>query len=198
MKERGILMNGAMVRSTLSGVKTQTRRIIKPQPAEWKARVIDITEPMWCDENQEWGRIETIWNTSTAMWEPDREVWRPLKCPFGVQGDILYVRETWAATGTGVWTIRDARAHIAPDQRILYRADNDEGKWWPSIHMPREFSRITLEITDIRVEKLGSISDADAKEEGCHSREDFIELWKTINKSWTEEEWVWVLVFQMK
>jgi hypothetical protein len=79
-------------------------------------------------------------------------------------GDRLWVRENWSHTGVGVWTINEAR--MALNGKPVYAADGQDGPWWPSIHMPREFSRLTLVVTATKVERLQSISDTDAKAEG--------------------------------
>lgn len=100
-----------------------------------------------------------------------RLAWRKCTCPSPWQkvkpGDRLYVRENWCHTGTGVWTINDAR-YGARDGHVIYAADGAPGvKWWPSIHMPREFSRLTLEVTATKIEKLTAITEEDAAAEGC-------------------------------
>ena len=133
--------------------------------------------------------------------------------PYGVNGDRLWVRETWSHTGDGVWSI--AAARMAPTGRPVYAADGGEGPWWPSIHMPREFSRITLEVVRVRVERLNDCSEADAKAEGCGLapalpdcteveacgqtfRAGYAALWNDINGpgSWEANPWVWVITFK--
>ena len=109
-----------------------------------------------------------------------------------IGGDRLYVRETWAAP--------HAYDHLPPrlipqDARIHYAATEDRGGllWRPSIHMPRHASRITLEVTGVRVETLGVISHEDALAEGVSSIEEYKALWININGAWLPETWVWVL-----
>ncbi|HBT1760751.1 hypothetical protein [Klebsiella pneumoniae] len=144
MKERGMIFNGEMVRAILDGRKTQTRR-----PIKWKqTRFTEIGER---EDGSKW------------PWSEDAEhacdFWHP--CPFGAVGDRIWVREKWNKYG-GLLT---------------YRADHDwiddmrketvcTAKWVPSIHMPRWASRILLEITDVRVERLNAISPEDAESEG--------------------------------
>ncbi|HBW8159378.1 TPA: hypothetical protein MFH43_001240 [Klebsiella pneumoniae] len=144
MKEHGMIFNGEMVRAILDGRKTQTRR-----PIKWKqTRFTEIGER---EDGSKW------------PWSEDAEhacdFWHP--CPFGAVGDRIWVRETWNKYG-GLLT---------------YRADHDwiddmrketvcTAKWVPSIHMPRWASRITLEITCVRVERLNAISEEDAIAEG--------------------------------
>jgi hypothetical protein len=183
MKERPILFSGAMVRAILAGTKTQTRRI---------AKGVHIVHA----------------HTSEALTRLDSAGPR-ISCPYGQPGDRLWVRECWA---------RDDE-----DGALMYRADLGLGgsaddwernrldgvprfRWRPSIHMPRAASRITLEVTGVRVERLQAISIEDAKAEGVtfnpllHTdpRESFIHLWTSINgaESWAANPWVWVVEFQ--
>lgn len=102
-------------------------------------------------------------------------------------GDTLWVRETWTARMDGGWTIAEARSMMHQTE-ILYRADGNESidGWWPSIHMPREFSRITLPVISVRVEPLRDISEADARAEGCPENVAdaigwYADLWNEIN-----------------
>ena len=122
-----------------------------------------------------------------------------LACPYGQPGDRLWVRETFGFSGSG----------YIPD--IHFRATNPEapilGRWHPSIHMRRIDSRITLEITSVRVERLQEISEADAQAEGITSAEclecdgfvnAFSKLWEQINGpgSWDANPWVWAIEFR--
>lgn len=200
MKERGMIFNGEMVRAILDGRKTQTRR-----PIKWKqTRFTEIGER---EDGSKW------------PWSEDAEhacdFWHP--CPFGAVGDRIWVRETWNKYG-GLLT---------------YRADHDwiddmrketvcTAKWVPSIHMPRWASRILLEITDVRVERLNAISEEDAEAEGIdlevlYDSQDcydciadhnmtgrptvtgaFKYLWESIYgaESWQANPWVWVIEFK--
>lgn len=152
MKERPILFNGDMVRAILSGAKTQTRRIYAGIPKPDGEIHPDGSGEQWTD----WG-----------------------KCPFGQPGDHLWVRETWGLCGYLDSTDWD-RGSVAgeksrPINRLVeYRSDwnveDGSAFWRPSIHMPRWASRITLEITDVRVERLNELSDEDAQKEGITSR----------------------------
>lgn len=143
MKERPILFSGPMVRALLAGTKTQTRRAVKGEIAERDG-------------------------VPTLNGQPLVECPAVLgQCPYGAPGDRLWVRETWAP--------HDELAHrCGTEGRYYYRADDDrkyetDGRWHPSIHMPRRVSRITLEVTGIRVERLQSITPDDAKAEGIQS-----------------------------
>jgi hypothetical protein len=153
MKELPILFSGEMVRAILEGRKTQTRRVVKPQPV--------YDHGAWCVPgftcNTEHGFKESVLLSS-------------FRCPYGKPGDRLWVRETFAVdyeVGEGT------RGQIPPV--VFYRATDKETNWtsgktpWkPSIHMPRKYSRITLEIVSVRVERLQDITEDDAKSEGCN------------------------------
>ncbi|WP_440706829.1 hypothetical protein [Klebsiella pneumoniae] len=200
MREKGLIFNSEMVRAILDGRKTQTRR-----PIKWKqTRFTEIGER---EDGSKW------------PWSEDAEhacdFWHP--CPFGAVGDRIWVRETWNKYG-GLLT---------------YRADHDwiddmrketvcTAKWVPSIHMPRWASRILLEITDVRVERLNAISEEDAEAEGidmealydsqdcydCIANHNmtgrptvtgaFKYLWESIygEEGWKSNPWVWVIEFK--
>ena len=151
MKERPLLFSAAMVRAILSNTKTQTRRVVKPQFA---ADAIPVEMPA-TDPAGGWvvpGHSGVWWCDAAANPDDVR------RCPYGQPGDRLWVRETFGFSGSG----------YIPD--IHFRATNPEapilGRWYPSIHMRRIDSRITLEITSVRVERLQDISEADAMAEG--------------------------------
>lgn len=132
-----------------------------------------------------------------------RRVANPMKalpCPYGVPGDLLWVREAWALTD-------QAGDHIT-DARVVYRAtDPDwetmEGwKWRPSIFMPRWAARIWLRIVSRRLERLQQITGEDAYREGCEYRNDFPVLWDELNAKrgvgWETNPWVWVIEFALE
>ncbi|HHS9950822.1 TPA: hypothetical protein ACTW58_001842 [Klebsiella quasipneumoniae subsp. similipneumoniae] len=207
MKERGMIFNGEMVRALLDGRKTQTRR-----PIKWKqTRFTEIGER---EDGSKW------------PWSEDAEhacdFWHP--CPFGAVGDRIWVRETFCTVddtqyGGGKWV--DYRA--TPKFEASHPAgwdcapnDAEALKWRPSIHMPRWASRILLEITNVRVERLNAISQADAIAEGAppshpsidcvsqeygfpdFSRSWFGQTWQHIygEESWDANPWVWVIEFE--
>lgn len=190
MKSRPILFSASMVRALLDGSKTQTRRVVKG--------------PVWEVRN---GQPKS----AIAGCDP--------VCPYGHPGDELWVRETFAYTD----------AHEPQfEGSIEYRADNKcfavsgnelfdvphkcdpqpfGGPWKPSIYMPRWASRIALEITAVRVERLQDIHEADAKAEGITIRPECMQspavaiysmLWEDINgpNSWAANPWVWVVEFK--
>lgn len=193
MKERPILFSAPMVRALLDGTKTQTRRIVKPQPDHphfYKRHKLTTD-----DEGIE------IYLTSAVMA-------KAIKFPYGQIGDRLWVRESWQA-----WSefdrVKEDAISIEARERLNYLADGNvwDARSRPSIHMPRWASRITLEITGVRVERLQEISDCDAIEEGVdrtntsisgYAKERYKRIWGSINGagSWNENPWVWVIQFK--
>ena len=193
MKERPILFNAPMVRAILDGRKTVTRRVVKPQPAgEIRRGEPDFNH--WIDTKY-WERQNQKENRGIGT--------RGFACPYGQPGgDRLYVRETFGHF--------ERNENFAPGCEVFYRADGESlavEPWRPSIHMPRWASRITLEITSVRVERLQDISVADAIAEGCPggehgdryaALEQYRALWESINGpgSWDANPWVWAITFK--
>lgn len=143
MKTRPILMSAPMVRALLAGTKTQTRRAIKPQPTA-------LPDGTWHVDT----RPASGYSSEATM-----RAMLPVYCPYGTVGDRLWVRETWAP----------GRVFKGDVQEYLYRATHTHAppcSWRPSIFMPRAASRITLELTAVRIERLGDITEADAIAEG--------------------------------
>jgi hypothetical protein len=203
--EKPILFKDDMIRAILEGRKCQTRRLLKPQPEQ--------PGPGYYFDAYNGG---PQWN----WWDKDhrQHLGQIFKCPYGKPGGRLWVRETWCAVDD-----TDLNGDRWVDYRATpkYSAEHPAGwenapdspealKWRPSIHMPRWASRITLEITDVRVERLQDISAADAKAEGV-ARPDlngwcdegkwvsqFAWLWQSINgpDSWDANPWVWVIEFK--
>ncbi|MDR1529004.1 MAG: hypothetical protein LBS40_01050 [Burkholderiales bacterium] len=182
MKEHPIVFSAPMVQAILAGRKTQTRRVIKPQPIATPTRLITFEDG------------QTAFSPRpTAECSRDDITF----CPYGKIGDRLWVRETFQ-------TIDETPFF----HRVYYRAtdtDNNIVKWQPSIHMPRALSRILLEITDVHIQRLQDISEDDIKAEGVpargNRRDDFIELWDNINGkkvgcSWDDNPWIWVITFR--
>ncbi|PXW42119.1 hypothetical protein DET57_114111 [Klebsiella oxytoca] len=225
MKERGMIFNGEMVRALLDGRKTQTRRIMSVQPESSEFGLRYITESSLVKEVGMY-----FWSLSDACGMKARS--KPFACPYGKPGDKIWVRETWSSDF----------ANYYPNDRVWYAADNNRQldievvngvrgiyspesdvhvpfRWHPSIHMPRWASRILLEITDVRVERLNAISEEDARAEGiidggclncgepepcgCANPEPdatdaFAYLWQSIygQESWNANPWVWVIEFK--
>lgn len=171
MKERPILFSGPMVRAILDGRKTQTRRIVKPQPVPEGSSAYGGTRQgyVWKPET-----LNRSWNDDDKdpYKNPSQSVMATaalgVECPYGVSGDHLWVRETWAAPHA---FDGHKPSHIPSGTRWHYAASEDRGGllWRPSIHMPRVASRMSLEIAEIRVERLQDISEADAKAEGIRT-----------------------------
>lgn len=215
IKERPILFSGAMVRAILEGRKVKTRRIVKPQP--------EFSMPLFNLPNS------TTWGYHSGIdWgDPEEPTW---SCPYGQAGDRLWVRETWRPALT-----ENEHECFAYRATMSYRCNKPmpgdwesmtaiNGGWKPSIHMPRKASRIILEVTNIRVERLQDISEEDAIAEGveregdqwkCYSKcpdhergyfkrtsatASFMSLWDSINAkrgySWDSNPWVWVVEFK--
>lgn len=167
MKERPILFSAPMIRAILSGTKTQTRRVVKPQP------------PMYFDRHCWFDAPVYGW---TREPEPATD-WHKVKCPYGKLGDRLWVRETFSTSGlTKYHETGKKNDHGGPgDPCCAFAATGTykcgkripdaalatgSHKWKPSIFMPRWASRITLEITEVRVQRLVEISFEDCLCEG--------------------------------
>ncbi len=223
--ERPILFSAPMVRALLAGEKTQTRRVVKLLGAE----VIE-ERPDGLDGavfSQPW------------PWSPQYDGWVP--CPYGRTGDHLWVKETFAPCTA---RIRAGHFHYRADGAVGHRVSTNGGdSWWtqtghtlglsakdlqgvwvappkrwkPSIFMTRAASRITLEVTGVRVERLQEITEADARAEGVERNVDdgveyfgplnhghvdprvaYRSLWESINGdgSWAANPWVWVVEFR--
>jgi len=181
-KERPILFSGEMVRAILDGRKTQTRRVMKPQPPNCKGRWAYIASST---ERSEVGKFRYSWpdDDGNAFTSRGRESGVAFRCPFGAVGDRLWVREKWSTWNDEQNALMilygaDDEAKLVIDdgarQKWLsgdvefnpLKHSSEEVKWKPSIHMPRWASRITLEICGVRVERLNDISEADAMAEG--------------------------------
>lgn len=199
MKERGILFSAPMVLALLDGRKTQTRRLVNPK----MYLVVDGDETT--------GRIV---EQSDPQFGKCAEEYAP--CPYGQPGDRLWVRETWCHLP---WSA-GAEKQSPKDEYvgIRYRATWDRSHhlpWIPAIHMFRWASRITLEITDVRVQRVQDISEEDALAEGCDGdcgvgnmrvwaemgrcRYHFAGLWDDINGKrapWSDNPWVWCISFK--
>ncbi|ECW0839939.1 TPA: hypothetical protein ACGT34_004828 [Salmonella enterica] len=209
MKERGMIFNSEMVRAILDGRKMQTRRIMKVQPGTPEFGLRRIIESSKANENGMY-----FWSQDDACGIKARS--KPFSCPYGEVGDRIWVRETfrvhsratdvatlvYRASVRNSWTEQTHRVPVA----VCNKPATPE-KWTPSIHMPRWASRITLEITGVRVERLNDISDVEASKEGCsiadmrsgdRLADVFARLWESIYGagSWQANPWVWVIEFK--
>ncbi|EPY0734828.1 hypothetical protein ACW7YG_002248 [Klebsiella quasipneumoniae] len=223
MTERGMIFNAEMVRAILAGRKTQTRRIMKVQPESNQLGLLLITDST---KHSDIGKYH--WAESNATGNHVRS--KLFLCPFGAVGDRIWVREGFFPAPLEMqsepprktmWNIayRDGMQmeKLAPAEYnpTIYNYE----RWTPSIHMPRWASRILLEITDVRVERLNAISEEDARAEGiidggclncgepepcgCANPEPdatdaFAYLWQSIygQENWNANPWVWVISFE--
>ncbi|MGP5284227.1 hypothetical protein ACTXNJ_23945 [Pseudomonas helleri] len=208
IKERQILFLAPMVRAILEGRKTVTRRPVKATKAHADGF-------MMLDHGKGWRPYNAFGDFAS-----DHEGMEyPIACPYGKLGDRLWVRETCF--------INDYREASVPEQEradceIHYRADgipDFEGeeeliRWRPSIHMPRWASRILLEVTDVRVERLQDITEEQALAEGIKKHSDggyhvedgkhfsdspvesFACLWSSVGGDWDANPWVWCVSFK--
>mgnify|MGYP001116716775 CR=1 FL=1 len=210
MTARHLRMKAHEIRALLVGTKSQARRIVKLNDA---------------------GRIKR----GSRQWHPEDSVGAPHGCPYGRPGDYLWVRETWQYAPSDLCHCPQPSAPSPCDDwmngtgcrssrgDVLYRADPVDSRvtlWRPAIHMPRWASRITLRITDVRVERLNDISEADARAEGitdggclncgesepCEcgdpmpdARDAYVNLWQSLHGpgSWQENPWVWRIAFRV-
>lgn len=214
-KERPILFSGPMVRALLDGRKTQTRRTVKPRRGSSLFALEDDGSPVWTD---------------SYIMDPGNDDCRMRDNPYGKPGDRLWVREAWAPVPATAYRHSEGIQQVVnpddPHLAAIFAAGWDRSipKWKPSIHMPRWACRLVLEITDVRVERLNAISEADAMAEGIarfegerffhwepnpeprHPRFNgvtpeagFQFLWETINGdgSWDANPWVWAVSFRV-
>ena len=230
MKERGMIFNSEMVRAILDGRKTQTRRIMKVQPESNQLGLLLITDST---KHSDIGKYH--WAESNATGNHVRS--KLFSSPFGAVGERIWVRETWATLGNEDGCYVDWEDNLCKgDERSaarIYRASCEqrpgdyglwsipddaywkphtkehkfEGAWRPSIHMPRWASRILLEITDVRVERLNAISGLlpdypgtflTPKGDFATAKVAFLRLWESIygEESWKANGWVWVISFK--
>lgn len=212
-----------MVRAILAGTKTQTRRVVKPVGNDGGFVLMGSERGWWPYRSDDGESSFHSVRRNGAVFLDET----PHACPYGQPGDRLWVRETWAEVPRAE-PRTDEDSPWRDDGRIMvYRADPEwEGArqflcadgvlrwakpdhWRPSIHMPRWASRITLEITDVRVERLQAISEADAIAEGCSidpsaegewrtNRDQYEQLWNSLHgdHAWAANPWVWVVAFR--
>ena len=189
-----MIFNGEMVRAILDGRKTQTRRIMKNQPAG------DYPDTPALIRSVDGG----------FQWYGHYGESSIFNCPFGAVGDRIWVRETWADAGASAPDLKLYRANYPAHVPSHYEnvPPASDIRWTPSIHMPSWARRITLEITRVRVERLNDISECDAKAEGAPTEccvigdkhfLGFRSLWKSIygDESWRSNPWVWVIEFKV-
>jgi hypothetical protein len=222
MKTRPIIMSADSVRAILDDRKTQTRRVVK--------RLLGIGSVTEFKRSTTGGEYDWSFRDKRMLWNDLRHHELLDHCPYGVPGDRLWVRETWRpvmeawrsyveykADG-GVMDV-DGRELFTDLKRVALRfpgarkSVNSEA-WHSSLHMPRWASRLTLELTDVKVERVQSISEGDAVAEGVNwdgladktglttgaPTEAFAALWSSINAKrgypWEANPWTWALTFK--
>lgn len=232
--DRPVLMSAPMVRALLDGKKSQTRRVCNDQDdgLQWKHVEGVATWP------ENWDGKKALPYTGWIVSYPNMPLWLPRTCPYGEPGDRLWVRETWAHYQTinsirrydgasssqvsdglagykadGFDTIEEFREHVRAMSGLdLEEVEINGSRWRPSIHMPRWASRLTLRITDVRVERLQDISPDDAAAEGWPGPDAagtiassypiawYSHLWEKINGKrapWSSNPFVWTLTFEV-
>jgi hypothetical protein len=211
-----------MVRAILEGRKTVTRRMVKGGQIPTEDASVDDGSPRWSAIGQRNLRYGFCVFGETED-ECAKELGRRGVCPYGQPGDRLWVRETWQlhekftdvchvvykASERNSWTEKHRRFPVEVARGLS--AKPFQLGWRPSIHMPRWASRMLLEITAVRVERLDSITYEQARAEGYPAGREaetggsgldawlwFRSLWKEINGpgSWDANPWVWVVEFR--
>jgi len=203
-KSRPIIMSGDSVRAILENRKSQTRRVMKPQPPEWvrcwNGTNDACTKHVFCERDAD--------DDCMGHW-PEYDTDKGVKCPFGAPGDRLWVREAWKPHWTDI---------------VIYKACNDEPHVWKNpMFMPRKYSRLTLEIMNVRCERVQEINNVDAILEGIEivafsedetfysskpnsrlheePRNAYADMWNEINGkrkgcSWADNPFTWVIEFK--
>lgn len=240
MKEHGMIFNGEMVRAILDGRKTQTRRIMKDQPSDGFHPTHNGYD---LDLNAHWYTPSVV-DKNGYLHPAKKDVFgvadenEGRTCPFGAVGDLIWVREAFQGPLVSEELLEEYRAYPekfenpeyceyaadgGPRPEYCDLDDNLRHGWRPSIHMPRWASRLTLEITGVRVERLNGISETDAEAEGidmealfdaqdCYdciadhnmtgrptATGAFKYLWESIygEENWQANPWVWVIEFKV-
>ncbi len=226
-KEKGmkpIIFNSEMVRAILDGKKTQTRRVIKPQPIGKPGKTVTGQDTVWYHWNH--GKANQV--SGVGEWVLKQGL--GIRCPYGQVGDRLWVRETWAGQDFAICCENDRPNYKSKVDGlwhpVIHKAGKEnsawglqgEPKWKSPYHMFKTSTRITLEITEVRVERLQEISEKDAKAEGLVYHDGFSQwytsqdtlvfghdtafkiLWDSLNAKrgygWEANPWVWVISFR--
>ena len=221
MKERPILFNAEMVKAILAGKKTQTRRLVKPQPAPLPGTpghaIVDLSDGNATDH---WGWLYGD--------EPNTCHVESMRCPFGKPGSLLCIKEAFRFPArvdnhSPTWVGNESvvRGHAEPWSPIHYEADGHRVDWTDEagepgrlrdvLYMPHWASRLSLLVTDVRVERLQDISGDDIVAEGIdgdfppllrgnilHAK--FAELWESVygkRATWASNPWLWVVSFKV-
>lgn len=201
---RPILFSTEMVKAILEGRKTQTRRVVKPQP-DPDGLHNHTKFPMSIDSRYDLeGWCGTVDNTGET---------KQFRCPYGEEWDLLWVREAWAYQT--YWN--GLRVESLPIYKASYGPEPTAWNWKPSIHMHKSVARIWLQIEEIKVERVQAINEENSISEGITFDKDsgyfyagshamgqsayacFRNLWKSINgpDSWDANPWIWVIKFKV-
>ena len=192
-----MIFSAPMIKALLAGTKTQTRRIVKPQPSPSSDTAFVGADGIW--------RFSHPTLRGPVSHEAD-----DVRCRFGVVGDHLWVREGWGIAGD--WPHDPGYvAYRAECKGNFDSVGNLIPRWRSPMMMPRRHSRVTLEISDVLVQRLQDITSADAIAEGCAAvslhdldcespdpRHEYRRIWESINGpgSWDANPWVWALTFK--
>lgn len=219
MRELPILFSPEMVRAIRSEQKTETRRVVRPQPPSRSAVLGDPVGSTgawgysWYDPYKD-GRFVVAGDVWAVRKVDERAANKGLRSPYGTKGDRLWIRSTWAV-GESFHDMKPSEITTSPP--VWYRSDGEpqgvegmfKGRWRPSIHMPRWACRDVIEVEEVRVEPLHKIDDKGALAEGIHrplssasgvARARFRRLWHSINGKrapWNSNPWVWVIRFKI-
>lgn len=224
MTDRPILMSGPLVRPSMEDLKTRTMRTMKDKLPRWKWPDYPRAVAVW---DRSHGPEVAARNGSWPTWQDEAGDARPAPCPYGLPGDRLWVRETWQIKSPW-WAEEAARKRASGEvltaeeqaHTVQWRADyadpKTQGRWTPSIFMPRWASRLTLEITSIGVQRPQELTAAEIVAEGVPFSglpgDEYIgspeqkrllhdgwrKLWIGINgaASWDANPWCWVVGFR--
>lgn len=204
-RERPILFSSPMVRAILEGRKTQTRRPVKGEPrvrlldrvrGDFPFHTINACAGIHAARMNKHGAVSVLADDGTNLLgvKPGEFEWL---CPYGAPGDRLWVREMWGPFEGGIIYRASEAEQVKPE----------DGRWHPAIHMHRSFSRITLEVVRVRVERLQEITEEDAAAEGLEFDVDgtpesiFGDGWDAMyarkpELAWSANPWVWVVEFK--
>lgn len=189
MKERGLIFTRESIPGLQSGAKTQSRRVVRPQPGP--TRLLDHN-----------GTLVEVTDRGFARWlEESRQ--RTLRCPYGVPGDLIWVKEAFALLGKQTIYRADKLSQTEGYSHVI----RNGGRWKSPRFMPKVAARIWLELTGVRVERLQNIRAGDVIREGFFDQEGlgrskaaFSAIWDELNAKrgfpWESNPWVWVLEFR--
>lgn len=194
-----ILFTSEMIRANLEGRKTQTRRVVMPQPEPWQS-ICDLQDGTFARIGEDYESL-------------------PFRCPYGVPGDVLWARETWATDHKMFYpcfpVVYAADGSPASHEIVKGRVYSPEVKdwfpfrWRPSIHMPKWACRLWCRVESVRVQRVQEITLADCAAEGAppthdadqvwDSTDTYRKLWNRINEGrgfgWKANPWVWAITY---